>query len=43
MQATDIRGELEVYRPLEEGGGHAVCLVGYTARGFIVRNSWGTG
>ena len=24
-------------------GGHAVCLVGYTADRFIVRNSWGTG
>ena len=43
MQATDTGGELEDYRPLEEDGGHAVCLVGYTADRFIVRNSWGTG
>ena len=42
MQATDTRGELEVYRPLEEEDGHAACLVGYTASSFIVRNSWGT-
>ena len=39
MQATDTHGKLERYRPLEEGGGHAVCLVGYTAGSFIVRNS----
>lgn len=24
-------------------GGHAVALVGYTAHGFVVQNSWGTG
>jgi C1A family cysteine protease len=24
-------------------GGHAVTIVGYDARGFIIRNSWGTG
>lgn len=24
-------------------GGHAVAVVGYTAAGFILRNSWGTG
>ena len=23
-------------------GGHAVCLVGYDEKGFIIRNSWGT-
>lgn len=23
-------------------GGHAVCVVGYDDRGFIIRNSWGT-
>jgi C1A family cysteine protease len=22
-------------------GGHAMCVVGYNAEGFIVRNSWG--
>ena len=42
MQATDTGGELDEYRPLDEGGGHAVCLVGYRADRFIVRNSWGT-
>ena len=41
-QATATNGELEVFqRDEEEGGGHAVCLVGYTAGAFIVRNSWG--
>ena len=41
-QATATNGELEVFqRGEEEGGGHAVCLVGYTAGAFIVRNSWG--
>jgi C1A family cysteine protease len=24
-------------------GGHAVCIVGWNNRGFIVKNSWGTG
>ncbi len=38
--ATD--GNLDVYQPATVRGGHAVCLVGYTADGrFIVRNSWG--
>jgi hypothetical protein len=27
--------------PLYENGGHAFIVVGYTARGFIVQNSWG--
>ncbi len=38
-RATRTHGELEVYRPDTERGGHAVCLVGYTEHGFIVRNS----
>ena len=42
-RATRTRGELEQYRRDTARGGHAVCLVGYTADGFIVRNSWGTG
>ena len=42
MQATGTGGELDEYRRLEDRGGHAVCLVGYTADRFIVRNSWGT-
>ena len=41
-QATRTHGELAVYRPdQDEGGGHAICLVGFTADTFIVRNSWG--
>ena len=42
-QATRTEGELERYLPDTARGGHAVCLVGYTADGFIVRNSWGPG
>jgi len=41
--ATDNKGRLTTYRPATARGGHAVALVGYTATGFIVRNSWGTG
>ena len=41
-QAARTNGELALFRPDEEdGGGHAICLVGYTANTFIVRNSWG--
>ena len=41
-QATRTRGELALFRADgERGGGHAICLVGYTADAFIVRNSWG--
>lgn len=25
----------------EHQGGHAMCIVGYTKEGFILRNSWG--
>jgi hypothetical protein len=35
-------GILANYNPATARGGHAVSLVGYTANGFIVRNSWGT-
>ena len=43
-QATGTRGELAQFHADDEhGGGHAICLVGYTAATFIVRNSWGTG
>lgn len=34
----------EFWRPApgeESSGGHAVCVVGWTAKGFILRNSWG--
>ena len=42
-QATGTRGELARFRADDEpGGGHAICLVGYTANTFIVRNSWGS-
>lgn len=41
--ATDNKGNLDVYRPKTAFGGHAVALVGYTKDRFIVRNSWGTG
>jgi hypothetical protein len=36
-------GNLDEYNEGTKRGGHAVCLVGYTADRFIVRNSWGTG
>ena len=35
-QAARTRGELDVHLPDTVRGGHAVCLVGYTATGFIV-------
>ena len=42
--AAERGGMLDHFQPGTERGGHAVCLVGYTADGrFIVRNSWGTG
>jgi C1A family cysteine protease len=41
--ATANKGKLTTYKPSTKRGGHAVALVGYTATGFIVRNSWGTG
>ena len=40
--ATANKGKLTTYKPSTRRGGHAVALVGYTAGGFIVRNSWGT-
>lgn len=40
-EATQNNGKLEHYRANTARGGHAVCLVGYTGNGFIVRNSWG--
>jgi len=41
-RATSTRGHLDAYQPNTVRGGHAVCLVGYTKKYFIVRNSWGT-
>ena len=40
--ATENKGRLEAYKKPDDPAGHAVVLVGYTARTFIVRNSWGT-
>jgi hypothetical protein len=40
--AASSRGVLDVYRPETARGGHAVAIVGFTERQFIVRNSWGT-
>lgn len=42
-RATATGGHLANYLPNTVRGGHAVCLVGYTGKHFIVRNSWGTG
>jgi hypothetical protein len=41
--AENSGGHLKKYRPETNRGGHAVCLVGYTGKYFVVRNSWGTG
>jgi C1A family cysteine protease len=35
-------GNMDVYQPNTNRGGHAVSIVGYTADRFVVRNSWGT-
>ena len=40
-KATETGGHLSTYKPNTVRGGHAVCLVGYTQKHFIVRNSWG--
>lgn len=40
--AANTAGNLDVFQPGTERGGHAVAVVGYTADGrFIIRNSWG--
>jgi hypothetical protein len=36
-------GVLRAHNRMATYGGHAVALVGYTSRRFVVRNSWGTG
>lgn len=42
--ATATKGKLDDYQPNTGRGGHAICVVGYTAdKRFIIRNSWGTG
>lgn len=40
--ATTTQGKLDSFKPNSVRGGHAVCVVGYTADRFIIRNSWGT-
>jgi C1A family cysteine protease len=41
--ATATHGKLDTFQPSTVRGGHAVCIVGYTAdKRLIVRNSWGT-
>lgn len=40
--ASATGGKLDSFQPATVRGGHAVCIVGYTADRFIVRNSWGT-
>jgi len=40
--AATTKGKLDTFDPSTVRGGHAVCVVGYTADRFIVRNSWGT-
>lgn len=39
--AAQTAGNLDVFQPSTVRGGHAVCIVGYTADRFIIRNSWG--
>jgi C1A family cysteine protease len=41
-EATTTQGKLDTFDPTSVAGGHAVCIVGYTATRFIIRNSWGT-
>lgn len=41
--ATANQGKLDTFKPDTVRGGHAICVVGYTAdKRFIIRNSWGT-
>ena len=40
--AATTGGKLDTFDPNTVRGGHAICIVGYTADRFIVRNSWGT-
>lgn len=42
--ASAANPNLDVFQPATVRGGHAPCVVGYTAdKRFIIRNSWGTG
>lgn len=40
--ATKTTAKLEKYDAESADGGHAVAIVGYTLKHFIIRNSWGT-
>jgi hypothetical protein len=40
--ADNTNGVLKKYYPNKREEGHAVCIVGYTPDGFIIRNSWGS-
>lgn len=42
MGAKHTGGKLDAYDPMSTQGGHAVALVGYDPKQFIVRNSWGS-
>lgn len=39
--AAATQGQLDAFQPGTARGGHAVCIAGYTADRFIIRNSWG--
>jgi hypothetical protein len=39
--ASATKGKLDTFDRASVNGGHAVCIVGYTATRFIIRNSWG--
>ncbi|MGE5255845.1 MAG: C1 family peptidase [Hyphomicrobiales bacterium] len=40
--ASATLGNLDTFQSATVRGGHAICVVGYTADRFIIRNSWGT-
>lgn len=39
----DSKGVLNHHVSTDDNIGHAICIVGYTPKYFIIRNSWGTG
>jgi hypothetical protein len=44
ISQLDDHADLPCIKPVlrpKQPGGHAFCLVGYNARGFVVQNSWG--
>jgi C1A family cysteine protease len=40
--AASTNGNLDIFDPGSNRGGHAICIIGYKGDRFIVRNSWGT-